>query len=257
MKINKSGKDMSKRIAVVTGSAQGIGREYARALAADGLAVVVADIKLEKAEETAAIIRDEGGDASAAGVDVSDPASAAALATTVRERHGALHVLVNNAALFQGLQMHTPMTVDIGYWRKLFSINLDGCLIVSQALVPLLRESGGGRIVNQSSTAAYMSGGDAYSVSKAAVNALTLGLAAELGRDGITVNAIAPGPIPTEAMKGHVTDAMLEGLLQMTPMGRIGATGDLVHALRYLVSEQAGWITGQILVVDGGCIKRL
>ncbi|MET0377671.1 MAG: SDR family oxidoreductase [Spongiibacteraceae bacterium] len=248
---------MNRRVAVVTGAAQGIGREYARALAADGMVVVIADINLAKAEETAAMIVEEGGAASAVSVDVSDAVSAKQLARMVRERHGALHVLVNNAALFQGLRMHTPMTVDIEYWRRIFTINLDGCLIVTQALVPLMLESGGGCIVNQSSSGAYMGSGDAYCVSKLAINALTIGLAAELGPQNITVNAIAPGPIPTEAMKGHVSDELLETIIGNTPMRRVGSTDDLVHALRFLTSEHAGWVTGQILTIDGGCIQRL
>jgi NAD(P)-dependent dehydrogenase (short-subunit alcohol dehydrogenase family) len=129
-------------------------------------------------------------------------------------------------------------------------------LIVTQALAPLIAASGGGRIVNQSSTAAYMGGGDPYSVCKAAVTALTMGLAGELAAKGITVNAIAPGPVPTEAMKGVVPDATLERIAQSTPIARLGTPDDMLNALRFLVSEQSSWVTGQTIIVDGGMVRR-
>lgn len=244
-----------QKTAVVTGSAGGIGRAYAEALAADGVSVVVADINLPGAEETAAGITSAGGTAVAHPVDVSDVASAAELAGFVGERFGRLDILVNNAAFFGGMKLVSAMHADIEYWRRIFRINLDGILIVTQALGPLLRD-GSGRIVNQSSTAAYMGGGDPYSVCKAAVTALTMGLASEMGARGITVNAIAPGPVPTEAMKSVVPDTMLEGIAQRTPIARLGTTDDMVHALRSLVADAAGWITGQTLIVDGGMVRR-
>jgi NAD(P)-dependent dehydrogenase (short-subunit alcohol dehydrogenase family) len=250
-------KRMDTKIAVVTGAAQGIGREYARALGEDGMHVVVADIKRDGAEETADLIVRSGGKAAAAPVDVSDPQSARQLAQRVRNEFGKLHVLVNNAALFQGMRIATPLTVDIEYWRKLFSINLDGVLIMTQALAPLMIETGWGRIVNQSSTAAYSGGGDAYSVSKTAVSALTQGLAAELGPKGITVNAIAPGPIGTDAMHGVVPNELLQRLIASMPISREGTPQDLCGPLRFLVSDGAGWITGHTLIVDGGYTKRL
>ena len=248
---------MTQSVAVVTGSAGGIGRGYAEALAADGHAVVVSDINWEGAQETAARIRKTGGQARAVKTDIADPASAAVLARFVRDEFGRLDILVNNAAFFRGIKLVRAIEADLDYWRKIFRINLDGMLIVTQALVPLIRDSGGGRIVNQSSTGAYLGGSDPYSICKAAVGALTVGLAGDLASDRITVNAIAPGPVPTEAMRGHVSDEMMDALIARTPIARSGTIADMVSALRFLVSPDSGWITGQTIIVDGGMVKRL
>jgi len=248
---------MQQKVAVVTGSAQGIGRDYALALASDGMAVVVADIKIEGARDTAQTITAAGGCALAVKVDVSDPESAAAMAEAVRKEFGTVHVLVNNAALFQGLKILSPLTTELAYWRKVMSINLDGVLVVTQALAPLMKGNGWGRIVNQSSTAAYLGRGDAYAVSKLGVIGLTQGLATELGEYGITVNAIAPGPTSTEALREVVPDSMVEGLVSRMAIKRLGQTSDMVGALRFLVSDAASWMSGQTLVVDGGQQKRI
>ncbi len=247
---------MIQRVAVVTGGGRGIGRDYARALAEDGMAVVCADIMPDGAHETAKMIREAGGTGEAAVVDVTDPASAAALAGFLKDRFGRCDVLVNNAAMFMGNKRSTGMTVEIEYWRRMFRVNLDGPLIMTQALAPMMIENGWGRIVNQASTAAYMYSGDPYGVSKGAVITLTLGLSAELAPKGVTVNAIAPGPIPTDALLSVVNDAILDTLKQATPVSRLGTSADLVHGLRYLVSDNASWITGQTLVIDGGWAKR-
>jgi NAD(P)-dependent dehydrogenase (short-subunit alcohol dehydrogenase family) len=247
---------MTQRVAIVTGSAQGIGRDYARGLAADGMAVVVADIKADAAKETVEIIKAAGGQAVDAHVDITDPASAGELAAFVRRAFGRLDVLVNNAAMFEGMTFTTALAVDLDYWRRMFRVNLDGVLIMCQALAPLMVENGYGRIVNQSSTAAYMGGGDPYGISKAAVIALTLGLAKELGPKGVTVNAIAPGPVPTAALLSAAPKESLDRIAATSAIARLGTTDDMLHALRYLVSENASWVTGQTIIVDGGCIKR-
>lgn len=244
-------------VAVVTGSAGGIGRGYAEALAADGHRVVVSDINLAGAEETVGRILAAGGRAIAVRTDITDPDSAAALADTVRSEFGRLDILVNNAAFFNGLKLGSALEADPDYWRKVLHVNLDGVLIVTRALWPLIRDSGGGRIINQGSTAAYMGGSDPYTISKAAVSALTVGLAGDLGKHGITVNAIAPGPVPTEAMKGHVSNEMLQWLVGRTPVARAGSIEDMVNALRFLVAPASDYVTAQILVVDGGLIKRI
>jgi len=165
-------------------------------------------------------------------------------------------VLVNNAAMFMGNKPTTGMTVEIDYWRRMFRVNLDGPLIMTQALAPLMLENGWGRIVNQSSTAAYTYSGDPYAVTKGALIALTLGFSAELAPKGVTVNAIAPGPIPTDALLSVVDQSRLDTIAKASSIPRLGATADLMHALRYLVSENASWVTGQTLLVDGGWIKR-
>jgi len=243
-------------VAIVTGSAGGIGRGYSIALAADGHAVVVADLNLAGAEETVELIRAAGGEAIASETDIASRVSARALADKVRETYGRLDILVNNAAFFRGIKLVRAIDADLDYWRKLFHVNVEGTLNVTQALVGLMRETGGGRIVNQGSSGAYMGGSDPYSLCKATVSMLTVGLAGDLGPDNITVNAIAPGPVPTEALSGHVSDELLAMMVERTPISRPGRIEDMVNALRFLVSPESGWVTGQTIVVDGGLIKR-
>jgi NAD(P)-dependent dehydrogenase (short-subunit alcohol dehydrogenase family) len=242
---------------VVTGAAQGIGKAYAEALADDGMSVVVADLNAAGAEETAKSIADRGGQTLAIQVDVSDRASTLALAAAAKEQFGAVHVLVNNAAIYHSMKLDPQMTVDIDYWRKIFSVNLDGALLCTQAIAPLMIEAGWGRVVNQSSAGAYFGNGGAYSCAKLALVGLTQGFARELGAHGITVNAIAPGPTDTEATRVTLPSVATEGLVARQSIKRMGQPADMVHALRYLVSEDAGWITSQVLLVDGGFITRV
>lgn len=244
------------KIAVVTGAAAGIGRDYARGLAAAGARTVVADIDETGARKTAAQIVAEGGEAISLKVDVSDESSTLALAASVREAFGGAHILVNNAAIFHTLRKDPQLTVPVDYWRKVFSVNLDGALLATQAFAPLLREAGWGRVVIQTSTAAYLSSG-VYGVSKLGLLSLIRGFAKELGEDGITVNGIAPGAIVTEAMLDTVTPERRQQLLDLQFIKRHGTTEDLVGPLLFLCSEEAAWITGQTLVIDGGATNRL
>lgn len=239
------------RIAVVTGAGRGIGREYATALAADGATVVVADLDDGLADETAKLITAAGGQAAARRVDVGDPASTAALGDWLRGEFGAAHILVNNAAIYHSMRNDTQMEVDIAYWRKVFSVNLDGALLTTQAVAPLMIEGGWGRIVNQASTAAYSGLGGAYCVSKLAVVGLTQGFARELGPHGITVNAIAPGLIYTEATMATVAEESRAALTNAQAVKKEGQPADLVAALRFFCSDGAGFTSGQLTIVDG------
>jgi NAD(P)-dependent dehydrogenase (short-subunit alcohol dehydrogenase family) len=244
---------------MVTGAAQGIGREYAKVLAANGAAVAVADVNAKGAGDVADEIRSAGGKAVAIDADVSDKASSVRAAAKAREALGPVTILVNNAAIYHSMRMDPLLEMDIGYWRKVFSVNLDGALLMSQAVAPQMIEQGWGRIVNQTSTAAYMGGGTGaqYGVGKLALIGLTQGLAAELGPKGITVNAIAPGPIFTEATKATVPTPLIEMLLTMTPINRHVEPDGLNGVLLFLLSDAASWMTGQTLIVDGGFVKRL
>ena len=243
------------KVAIVTGSGQGIGEVYAKRLAAEGAHVIVADLNTAQAERVAGEISDTGGTARAVTVDVADPASAAAMAAETVDRFGGIDYLVNNAAIYAGMKIESLMKVDLDYYHRFVEVNLHGALIVTRACYRSMAARGGGAIVNQSSTAGWMAGGY-YSLTKAAVNALTVNLAAELAHRNIRVNAIAPGPTDTEATREVVPEMFLEPIVQSLMIKRLGTPDDLVGACLFLLSDEASWMTGQIIAVDGGQIIR-
>jgi 3-oxoacyl-[acyl-carrier protein] reductase len=244
------------KVAIVTGAAQGIGHCYAEALAREGAKVVLADIKAEAAEANAEQLRAAGHEALALEVDVASPESLKLMATRTVERFGGIDVLVNNAAIYEGLVDYKLMDLPVEYWRRVVDVNLTSILCATQAVVPHMKERGKGRIVNQSSAAASMVR-DQYGVTKLALQGLTVGFARELGRHGITVNAIAPGVVPTDGTKAHFSDDQLEGMKRsMSSVGRLGTPADMAHALVYLASEESDFVTGQILHVDGGLVMQ-
>jgi 3-oxoacyl-[acyl-carrier protein] reductase len=245
------------RVAVVTGAGRGIGREYATALAAQGFRVAIADRDLDGAEETAALLAEGGHPARAFAADVSDEESVRSLAARVRAELGPVQVLVNNAALYHSVRLDRQLDVDIAYWRQVFAVNVEGVLLCTQAFAPMMIEQGWGRIVNQASAGAYLGGGGAYAVSKVAVLGLTQGFARELGPHGVTVNGIAPGLVWTEATMATVPEAGRDMFLARAAVPIKGQPQDLTGALLFLVSDEARWITGQTLIVDGGVAARL
>ena len=249
------GDQFDEKVAIVTGSGRGIGEAYAEGLAGEGAKVVVADLNTEAAERVAGEIVEGGGDALAVTVDVADPASADALAAATLDAFGGLDCLVNNAAIYAGMKIESLMTVDLDYYHRFLEVNLNGALIVTRSCYRALAEGDGGAIVNQSSTAGWMAGGF-YSIAKAGINSLTVNLAAELAHRNIRVNAIAPGPTDTSATREVVPEMFLEPLVQSLMIKRLGTPDDLVGACLFLLSDEARWMTGQILAVDGGQIIR-
>jgi NAD(P)-dependent dehydrogenase (short-subunit alcohol dehydrogenase family) len=241
------------KVAVVTGAAQGIGEAYARALATEGAAVVVADIS-DAGEATAASIEESGGTAMFVRTDVSSPESATALAEATVAAYGGIDLLVNNAAIYGAMEFDLLISVDWDYYKSFMSVNMDGVLVMTRAVYPHLQARGGGAIVNQSSTAAWLYSGF-YGLAKVGVNGLTQQLAHELGGMGIRVNAIAPGPTDTEATRKQAGDAAKE-LVKGLAIKRMGQPDDMVGACLFLLSDEAAWVTGQVLAVDGGQVFR-
>jgi len=233
------------KVAVVTGAAQGIGEAYARALATEGASVVVADLNVEAGEKVAA---DIGG--LFVRTDVSSAESAEAMVEAAVAAYGGIDLLVNNAAIYGDMQFDLLISVDWDYYKKFMSVNMDGALVMTRACYRSMQERGGGAIVNQSSTAAYLYSGF-YGLAKVGVNGLTQQLAHELGGMGIRVNAIAPGPVDTAATRTQAGDAAKE-LVKGMALKRMGQPDDMVGACLFLLSEESAWMTGQIIAVDGG-----
>jgi 3-oxoacyl-[acyl-carrier protein] reductase len=247
--------DFSGKVAVVTGAGGGIGQVYAEALAAAGASVMVADIAEDKAAAVAGAIVESGGRAASVKVDVADPAAARAMAAATVAAFGGIDFLVNNAAIFGEMKLDLLVSVDWDYLVRFLSVNMLGGLNCVRACLPAMKEGGSGAVVNQSSTAAYLYAGF-YGLAKAGVNSLTQQLATELGGNNIRINAIAPGPIDTEASRTVVPDVFLKPILDSLVIKRQGQPDDLVGLCLFLLSDQASWITGHVFNVDGGQVVR-
>jgi NAD(P)-dependent dehydrogenase (short-subunit alcohol dehydrogenase family) len=232
---------------VVTGAGRGIGRAYAERLAADGARLVLAD--LEPADETAAAI---GAAASTVVCDVADPESVAALVARTAELGGA-DILVHNAGIYP---MKPYTEIEFEEWRRVMAVNLDSLFLLARGFLPTMRERGWGRIVGISSGMFHAGapGSLHYVASKGGVIGFVRALAAEVGADGVTVNAIAPGLIRSDGTSTGVHDelGLFEIVVAHQSIKREGVPGDLTGALSFLVSDEASFLTGQTLLIDGG-----
>ena len=239
---------------IITGGGQGIGREFAIGVAEQGASVVIAEINLEKAGAVADDINMLGGDALAIHTDVSDPASVNSMVAQTIEKYGRIDVLVNNAAIYYGLQMKPFDELSIEEWKHLMAVNVDGIFYCARAAVPHMRKKGSGRIVNIASGAFHLPvpGISHYIASKGAVIGFTRALACELGDAGITVNAIAPGFVMTEASKVLAGPEMAQAIASRQCIKRSQEAEDLVGALIFLASDDSAFFTGQTMTVDGG-----
>lgn len=241
-----------KRV-VVTGAAGGLGRAFAEGFARAGATVLVADINAAGCAETVALVAAAGGVAHAASVDVTNAASCTALAETAEKLLGGVDVLVNNAAIYAGLERRPLEDIDEAVWDRVMAVNVKGVWQMSRAMTPLMRAAGGGAIVNVSSATVF-SGSPQwlhYVASKGAVIAMSRAMARELGDAGIRVNVIAPGFTLTEASLGLMEDAASYGVTRGA-LKRAAGAGDMVGGALYLASDLAGFVTGQTLIVDGG-----
>ena len=244
---------LKDRRVIVTGAAGGLGRAFAEGFAAAGALVLAADVNEAGIAETVALIAKAGGVAHGQRVDVTDAASCAALAETASRTLGGADILVNNAAIYAGLERRPFEELDEAVWDKVMAVNVKGVWQVSRAMLPLMREAGGGAIVNVSS-ATVMSGSPQwmhYVASKGAVIAMTRAMARELGDHEIRVNVIAPGFTLTEASLNLIENADSYGVTRGA-LKRAAVAGDVVGAALYLASPLSGFVSGQTLIVDGG-----
>jgi 3-oxoacyl-[acyl-carrier protein] reductase len=248
--------DRSPRVAIVTGAARGIGASIAQRLAADGMDIAVIDLDAANCIDTGRAVETLGRRAVAVGADVSAEASVAAAVEHVVQRLGAPTVLVNNAGV---LRERTLVKTTLDDWELSINVNLRGAFLMSRAVKPHMRAAQWGRIVNLSSIAAVGQVGlVAYSAAKAGIQGMTKTLAMELGRHGITVNAVAPGFIATPMTAGvaervGVTfEEMQAQIARDIPVGRVGRPEDIAHAVAFFADERSGFVSGQVLYVAGG-----
>lgn len=252
----QSGQAEPGRVALVTGGGSGIGREICYGLARAGRRVAVADLQADRAEETAATIRAAGRDAIAVSMDVADSDSVLEGVHQVVDELGPVEILVNCA----GWDELMPFTqTDEEFWHKVIDINFAGTLRTTHACLPQMIEQGWGRIVNISSDAARVGSSleAVYAGAKGAVISFTKTIAREVARRGITANVVCPGPTDTPLLDRIVTagedaDRVIDAMTRAVPMKRLGQPDDVAAAVAYFASEEAGFVTGQVLSVSGG-----
>ncbi|HEX3910979.1 MAG TPA: SDR family oxidoreductase [Solirubrobacteraceae bacterium] len=246
----------NSRVALVTGAASGIGRAIALAVAKDGCAVAVADLRQEAGAEVVRELEATGAEARSVAMDVTAGPSVTAAVERAGEELGPIAVLVNCAGWDE---LKPFLQTDEGFWRKVVAINYEGCLRVTHAVLGGMVQRGHGRIVSIASDAARVgsSGEAVYAGAKAGVVAFSKTIAREYARDGVTANVVCPGPTDTPLLQGMTEQApdserLITALSRAVPMRRLGQPQDVAAAVAFLASERAGYITGQTLSVSGG-----
>ena len=245
----------AERVALVTGGAQGIGRAYAEAFAAEGASVVVADIAGDAAVAAAKEIEAAGGAALGVAADVAEEDSVRAMVAAAVERFGGVDILVNNAGLHMG-KYNLCSTLPAADWRRLLDVNLLGPVLCARYCRESMAARGGGVILNQSSSAAYLGVG-AYGISKLALNGLTMSLAAEFAPDQIRVVGIAPGMVASDAVIERLEEENKALVLNGQLIKRFATVEDLLGMALTLCSDDSSFVTGQTFLVDGGFVRHV
>ncbi|PYM93072.1 MAG: short-chain dehydrogenase [Candidatus Rokuibacteriota bacterium] len=245
------------RVAIVTGAATGIGRATARLFAQAGARLVLADVRGDELERTAAEVRAAGGDALAQTADLARPEDCAAVVAAAVRAAGRLDVLFNNAGVGTMVVGGTVETIDLDRWDLALDVNVRAIYLTSRAAVPALRAAGGGSIINTASVSAFRGSMErpshAYAASKGAVLSLTRAMAASYGRDRIRVNAICPGTVRTR-LTADIIDRVERDVARLIPLGRVGEPEDIARCALFLASADSAWISGTQIVVDGGAL---
>ncbi len=244
------------RTAVITGASKGLGKAMAQALAAEGARVALVSRDLDRLREVAGEIADTGGEAEAFCADVTSEPAVRALESRLVERFGKLHILINNA----GVNVRKPVVdFTLEEWRRVMDTNVTAAFLMCRSAIPHMQGQGYGRILNMTSIMSWVSlpGRAAYAASKAALLGITRTLALELASEAITVNGISPGPCATEMNRPLIENPEINAqFLASIPLGRWGKVEEIGQLAVYLCSEEAGFITGTDIVIDGGWLVR-
>lgn len=242
---------LKDRVAIVTGAAQGLGYAMTKMLSENGMAVAIIDINPDKARQAAESLNGKGAEVAAFACDIADNADIARAVAEIAAKFGQIDVLVNCAGIAATTRVPDVTRAE---WDRMLAVNLGGTFFMAQAVLPHLQKSKAGRIINISSNAGRMGGFEtsmAYSASKGGVIALTFGLARQFAPYNITVNAVCPSTVETEMARMFTPEAMAI-LKQRIPLGRLAKPEDPAAAVCYLASEEAGFVTGLLLDVNGG-----
>lgn len=240
------------KVAVITGTAQGLGRAFCLKLAEEGAKIVAADINLTGAEETVKLLREKGGDGWAIKVDVTNESDVQAMAAEAVAKFGGIDILLNNAAVYYGLQRKPFYEIDAAEFDKVLAVNIKGIWMATKAVYPAMKQRGKGKIVNISSES-FFTGSNGfvhYVASKGGAIGLTRAIAREAGQDNICVNAVAPGFTATEASAGLASLEKYD--VSKNCIKRLGQPEDIVGIVAFLASDESDFISGQTILVDGG-----
>jgi NAD(P)-dependent dehydrogenase (short-subunit alcohol dehydrogenase family) len=256
------GKRLIGKVAIVTGAASGIGAETARLFASHGAAVLLTDVAVTEGEGVAAGICRDGGTADFASQDVCDEARWAAIADLAERSYGGLHILCNIAGISgrdptTSPQLGGPRLAEqtLALWQRVMDVNATGVFLGTKAVIPAMQRAGGGSIINISSIYGIVgsSGNAAYHASKGAVRSFSKAAAVQYAPDNIRVNSVHPGFVDTPmTAPGHANPEIARRRLAATPLGRFGTPADIAAGCLYLAGDEASWVTGSELVIDGG-----